>query len=229
MSDLEKKVLDQIERRRLAPRPYVYFLAKRSVFWTLAALSIILGAVSVAVLIFAGTDYFATGGRGLDDMPLDDVFEYLPVVWLGILSMFVASAYYALRQTRRGYSYNAVSLFCVALTISILLGCLLHMADAGRRTHAFLLRRLPIYEALTRPMDKSLADPDKGWLAGTSLGFDGKSTLTIKDFNGRTWTVDVSNAKVILDGPLGSQEDVSIKGQRTGPATFSAQSIEDWD
>ena len=229
MSDLEKRVLEQIESRGLAPRPYVYFLAKRSVFWTLAALSIILGAVSVAVLIYAATDYFATGGRGFDEMPLDDVFEYLPFVWLGVLGFFVASAYYTLRKTRRGYRYNALTLFCAALTISILLGCLLHLADAGRRTHEFLVRRFSIYEILTRSTDKALADPDKGWLAGTALEYDGKSILIIKDFNGRTWTVDVTDAKVTLDEPLGSQEDVSIKGRRTSPTTFSAQSIEDWD
>ncbi len=229
MNDLGQKVLEQIESRGLVPRPYAYFLAKRWLFWTLAAASIILGAVSVAVLIYAGTDYFATGGRGFDDMPLDDVFEYLPFVWICTLAFFVASSYYTLRQTPRGYRFNTLSLLSVALTLSILLGCLLHMANAGRRTHEFLVRHFPVYEVLTRSADKALADPDKGWLAGTALRFDGKSILTIKDFNGATWTVDVTDAKVTLDEPLGSQEDVSIKGHRTGPATFKAKTIEDWD
>jgi hypothetical protein len=51
----------------------------------------------------------------------------------------------------------------------------------------------------------------------------------MRDFAGRIWTVDVKGAKVTLDQPLGSDEDVSIKGERTGPSTFRAHSIEDWD
>ena len=45
MSDLERTVLGgDRQARKLAPRPYGYFLARRSVFWTLAGLSVLLGA-----------------------------------------------------------------------------------------------------------------------------------------------------------------------------------------
>ncbi len=229
MSELEKKVLEQIEQRGLAPRPYAYFLAKRSVLWTLAAVSILLGAVSVAVLIYAMTDYATTGGAGFDELPLDDALAILPFVWLTTLGVFIASAILAVRQTPRGYRYNALSLVAIALTLSVLLGCVLHRAGAGQRAHAFLAAHFPLYEGLTSPMDKALADPDKGWLAGPAQSFDGKSTLTMKDFSGRTWTVDVTGAKVTLDEPLGSEQDVSIKGVRTGPSAFRAETIEDWD
>lgn len=229
MSELEKKVLEQIEKRGLAPRSYAYFLAKRSVFWTLAAVSMVLGAISVAVLIYAVTDYATTGGTGFDELPLEDVLAFLPPIWLATLGIFVASAFYSLRQTPRGYRFNALSLAGAALAISIALGSILHFAGAGRRTHDYLSSRFPMYDRLTRPMDKSLADPGKGWLAGPALSFDGKSTLVMKDFSGREWTVDVTGAKITLDEPLGSQEDVSIKGERTGPSAFRAHSIEDWD
>lgn len=221
--------MEQIEARGLAPRPYAYYLAKHSVFWTLASLSVFFGAISVAVMIYAGTDYFITGGRNFDDMPLDDVFQVLPWIWFATFAFFAASAYYTLRQTPRGYRFNALSLACATLALSIALGDLLHLAGAGQRTHEFLSGRFPSYERLTRVTDKNLANPDKGWLAGTAMSFDGKSTLTIKDFNDETWTVDVGGAKVTLDEPLGSKEDVSINGVRTGPKTFRAQSIKDWD
>ncbi len=229
MSELEKRVLEEIGKRGLAPRPYSYFLAKRSVFWTLAVLSIVLGAVSVAVLIFAVTDFVQTGGRGFDEMPFDDISQVLPLIWLATVAVCTVSASLALRQTPRGYRIRMVSFAAGVLALSVGLGALLHHAGAGERTHNFLSARLPAYERLTRMADKALADPDKGWLAGPAVSFDGKSTLTIKDFKGQTWTVDVQGAKVSLDEPLGSEEDVSIKGVRTGPSTFRAQSIGDWD
>jgi hypothetical protein len=229
VNELDKRVLEQIKERGLSPRPYAYFFAKRSVFWTLAAVSILLGAVSVAALIFAAGDYLSTGGRGFDEMPLDDVFKYLPLIWTGLLALFVASAYFTVRQTPRAYRVSPLSHLTSVLVLSAALGGLLHMAGAGRRAHEFLVSHLPSYERVTRPADKAAANPDKGWLAGTALTFDGKSSLTLRDFKGETWTVDTAGAKLSLDEPLGSEEDISIKGTRTGADTFKATSIEDWD
>lgn len=229
MSGLERRVLEEIEKRGLAPRSYAYFLAKRSVFLTLAAVALVLGAVSTAVLIYAVSDYLTTGGAGIDEMPLDDFLLALPPVWLVSLGVFVASAYYSLRQMPRGYRYETLSLLGAVLALSVTLGALLYAAGAGQRVHQMLASHIPLYDRLTRPMDKTLADPDKGWLAGTATGFDGKSTLTVRDFTGINWTVDVQGARIKLDEPLGSEEDLSIKGVRTGPAAFRATSIRDWD
>ena len=81
VTDLERRVLEEIDRRGIAPRPYAYFLAKRSVFWALAGLSVLLGAISVAVAIYGVWDLVAAGGKNFDEMPFDDLFETLPFVW----------------------------------------------------------------------------------------------------------------------------------------------------
>lgn len=229
MTDLEKRILDEIEKRKLAPRPYAYFLAKRSVVWTLAVLSIVLGALSAAVLIFAVQDYFATGGRGFDDMPLDDVFEYLPIVWLATLATFLASAYFALRQTPGGYRFRTTHVLAGVLAVCALLGILLHAADTGRHVHNYLARSFPLYERVARSAIKTAPQTGRGELTGTVVSFDGKSSLVVKDFAGGLWTVDVSHAQVTLDDPLGHEDDVEIHGRRTGAATFEAQTIKDWD
>lgn len=229
MTDFDKKVLEEIEKRGLTPRPYAYFLAKRSVFWTLAGLSLVLGAISVAVLIFAAQDYLTTGGRGFDEMPLDDVFAYLPFVWLATLTTFLASAYFALRQTPGAYRYRTGSMLAAVLAICIVLGGLMHAADAGRHTHNFLAQTFPLYESMTRSPQKTAPQPDAGVLTGAVMSFDGKSSLMVKDFTGQVWTVDVAGAKITLDEPLGSEEDIEIHGRRTGPNTFQAQSVKDWD
>lgn len=229
MNDLDKKVLESIAQRGLKPRPVAFFLAKRWVFWTLAAVSLVLGAISVAALIFAVTDFRATGGRGFDEMPLDDVFEVLPYVWLACLGLFAASTYYGVRQTRRGYRFSGSHIIGATLLANVALGYGLHLAGAGQAAHEFLKSHLPAYAALTTPGEQGWGTPDQGYLAGRVVHFDGRHTLTIQAFDGHEWTVETDGAKVTLDEPFGSREDVAIRGEKTGLAAFRARSIRDWD
>jgi len=229
VSELDKKVLEAIERRRLAPRPPIFFLAKRSVFWVLAAVSLAVGAIAVAVIIYGVTDQFATGGRGFEEMPLDDIFEYLPLAWFAIAALFLASAVFGLKHTRRGYRYPTAVVFGAAMVASVVLGGLLYAANIGWHVHEFLESISPAYERLTESADDEWDQPDEGRLAGRVVGYDGKSTVTLQDFDGVTWTVSVEGATLNLDEPLGSDEDVAILGERTGPTTFKAHSIGEWD
>ena len=229
MTDFEKKILETINERGLAPRPYLFFLAKRSVVWTLAVVSIVLGAISVAVLIFATEDYLATGGRGFDELPLDDVFEYLPYVWLATLAALMLSAYYAVRLTPGGYRYQAWQLILAVLALCGILGVGLHVAGTGKHVHDYLTAQFPIYDRLTQRREKLSPQPDTGVLTGSVVSVDGTTAMIIKDFTGSTWSVDIKGARVEMDDPLAADEDVEIHGSRTGPATFRADTIGDWD
>jgi hypothetical protein len=229
MTDLDKKVLSEIERRRLKPLPAAFFLARRSVFWTLAVVALVLGALSVAVTIYAVVDFVATGGRGFDAMPLDDVFEHLPFVWLAALAVFVASAVSSFRRTRRGYRYPTAAVTLVVLVASLAFGSLLYVLNVGPGLHEFLRARSPTYEWLSSSADDEWDDPDAGRLAGRVIGYDGKGTLTLQDFDDKVWRIAVEGATLSLDEPLGSDEDVAILGERTGPDTFKARAIGEWD
>ncbi len=41
--------------------------------------------------------------------------------------------------------------------------------------------------------------------------------------------VDVGGAEVVLEEPLEDEEEIAIRGVRTGPAEFRATHIEEWD
>ncbi len=228
MTELHKKVLEEIGKRQLAPRPYAYFLAKRSVFWAFAVLSVALGALSIAVIIFAVHDLMTTGGRGFDEMPLDDVLAYMPYVWIISLGAFVASAAYSIRRTRRGYRFGTAKLTFAALGASLVLGVLLYSAGAGSATHAFLTRNLPIYDQLTRGSESRRNAPNAGFLAGRVVAVDSRDRITVLDFDGQTWIVDLTGAEIQV-GNLLTDEDVAVEGRRTGAAEFRGRLIRDWD
>ena len=175
MTDLERKVLEAIDKRGIVPRPYTYFLAKRSVFWALAGLSVLFGAISVAVAIYGVWDLVATGGKNFDEMPFDDVFETLPFVWTAVFALFVASAYFGLRRTPRNYRYRASHVVAFAIAASVALGSLLAVFEVGKLTHQWLLRTVPAYERLVFSREDIWREPDKGYLGGRIVSIDGTS------------------------------------------------------
>jgi hypothetical protein len=227
--ELDRKVLDEIERRKLAPRPPLYFLAKRSVFWTFAALSVVLGAVSIAVIIYRVSDQLVTGGRGFDEMPFDDIAELLPGVWAASFVLFMASAVLAISHTKRGYRHRRLNVVGVAAAASILLGLFLYVLDVGPIAHSFLASRFPAYRDFTYIPYDEWQRPDQGFLGGEVLAEDTGQSLRIRDFDGREWDIDISTAEIAVADPLIEEGDIAIRGERTGPSTFKAEFIDAFD
>ena len=229
MTELENKVLEAIEQQGLVPRPYFVFFAKRSVFWSLTVLSIILGALSVAVLLFAISDYYATGWRTFDNLPLDDLILSIPAFWLVSMPLFMASAYYGLRHTRRGYRFRPAAIIGLCLAASIGLGVLFHFFETGRLVNDLLAANIASYREQTDvPFDK-WSRPDVGFLGGTVENVDGTKSLRLKDFHDKEWLVDISGAVITLDNAIGDEGDIAIRGVRTGPSEFRAETIQAFD
>jgi hypothetical protein len=229
VTELQRKVLEAIEAQHLAPRPYYVFLARRSVFWLLTVLSIMLGALGVAVLLFAVSDYYASGWRTFDNLPLDDVIMSIPVLWLALMPFFIASAYFGLRNTRRGYRFRPAQIIGLCLAASIGLGVMFHVFEAGRVVNGFLASNFTYYREQTDVPFDQWSRPDEGFLGGTVKSVDGKTSLRLRDFHDNEWAVDISGAAVTLDNAIEDEGDIAIRGVRTGPASFRAETIEAFD
>ena len=187
MTELEKRILDAIAAQKLAPTPAYVFLAKRSVFWALAAVSILLGALSFAIALFVVSDYFATGWRVLDNIHFNEALASIPVLWLILLGLFTASAAYGLRRTRRGYRLRASRIAGLSLAASLAIGGLLHAADAARSLHEYLSENFPAYRALTYVPFDEWSRPDEGYLGGLVMAEAGQGAIRLLDFQDKIW------------------------------------------
>ncbi len=228
MRNLDEDVLVRINELGLKPRPYILFLGRSVVFWSLAGLSVLLGALSFAVTMFAVIDYASTAGRGLDEMPFDDVATALPVIW-GLCSLvFAVSAWLGVSRTRRGYRYRPLLVVASAMAISIGLGAVLYGLNAGRKLHETIATNFPAYERYTAIPYEEWSRPDLGFLGGQALSIDG-SLLSLQAFDGTLWSVDMAGAVISTDGTPVKEGDVAIRGTRTGPTRFKATSIAPFD
>jgi hypothetical protein len=229
MTDLEKKVLDAIAARKVTPRPAYVFLAKRSVSWALAAVAILMGAISFALLLFVVTDYYMTGLRQVDNMPLDEFLPVVPLLWLSCLILFLIGASYGLRHTARGYRHTVTGLLAMSLAASLGLGAILHVSGSGHWLHETLEEQFPSYQRLTHVPFEEWSRPDAGRLGGTVVAVNEGRSLTLLDFKDVTWIVDISGADIRLDKPFLEEGDIAITGTRTGPAAFRAATVAEFD
>ena len=227
--ELDKRILDTLEKRNLAPRPYYMFMAKRSVFWTLAAVSIMFGAISSAVLLFVVSDYYATDWRMLDNLPLDGLILSIPVLWLLSMPLLLASAYFGLRHTRRGYRFHWGKVVVICLAASIGLGEVLHLFNAGQRINDFLVEHVDWYKQQADVPFDIWSRPEQGYLGGRADLFFSESKLRLVDFNLNIWTVDIAGARIDLDQSILAEGDVAIRGEVVGPMQFRADTIGSFD
>ncbi len=229
MTDLEKKILETIAAQKLAPKPAYQFLAKRSVFWALAIISILLGAINFAMIQFVVSDYFATGWRVLDNIHYNETLIGLPVLWLMMAGLFAVSAVYGLRHTKRGYRISSSRLAGVSILASVLLGAVLHATDAGRSLHMYLANNFAAYRTSTYVPFDEWSRPEQGHLGGTVIKDLGNGKIQLKDFTDKVWTVDVSAARIVLDNTLLEEGDIAVVGAQTGPDTFRALTVSEFD
>lgn len=145
---LPQHIIQEIEKRGLKPRPRFYFLLKRSVFWSLAGISIFLGAIAVAVALFVFLDNDGVGTAALLETPLEVILQSIPFVWLFTLVLFTTSAYVGLRNTKTGYRYKTVKAVTLVIVLSICFGILLSILDFGQVVHKYLLNHTSFYDSL---------------------------------------------------------------------------------
>jgi tryptophan-rich sensory protein len=228
MDNFEDKVLREIERRNLKPRPFLYFLGRRSVFWTLAAVSLILGSIAAATSLFLALDQYYNSGRELDEMPFDNIAAFAPFIWLGLFAVFGVSAQRSFAATRDGYRYRPSRVIAFAFALSAAFGALLYTLDAGGAAHRFLGTRYRAYaEYTTIPYDH-WSRPDEGFLGGEALR-ESPNEITIRDFHGVEWTIDISAAQSMLEKPAMEEGDIAVRGHVTGDHKFKATVVVPFD
>jgi glucan phosphoethanolaminetransferase (alkaline phosphatase superfamily) len=153
MDNFSQQVVAEIEARGVAPKPRWHFLLRRSVFWTLAVLSILSGAIALSVADYIFFDNEGFSAASLLESPLEGIIQTVPFVWLIAFALFIASAYLSLRRTRTGYRHRTALAVGGAIVVTVLLSLVLNMVDFGQAVHYFLLNHTSFYNALIQSND----------------------------------------------------------------------------
>ncbi|NTU52456.1 MAG: hypothetical protein HGA97_01890 [Chlorobiaceae bacterium] len=229
------RIIDEIEKRNVVPLPRWHFILKRAVFWLLAAIAVITGAIALAtaIYVFFDNDYI-NDHAGIEKLfaerPLVEVIvQSIPYIWLIALTLFTITAFYGFRHTRKGYRYPTLRVIAGLLFLSTLLCGIMNAFDTGRLIHRFLIENVKGYGRLVYTNEVLWAQMEKGLLGGKVVKYSVRDRLVvIRDYRGTLWEVDISCAELHHGLLIKVGKYLKITGIKTGARTFRAMTIRPW-
>lgn len=192
--NIKESVLDRIEAADIRPRSKWFWRCRSSLVWVLWGLSIVLGALSVAILIFASAHVRFSLFEATHSSRLALALEIMPYAWVGVFGLMLGFAYFNFRHTDRGYRYPLVHIILSSIGFSVVGGVLLHVAGLGYQLDMSLGRMSDMYKSQEEIAISLWQRPKEGRLVGKLLkGSVGQTKVTYKDIDGTTWLIQTTD------------------------------------
>jgi hypothetical protein len=198
----------------LTPLPRLYFEIQEYALWGLWGLSVILGALSVAVLYFIAIHTNYSFYAIVNDNFLTFVFEYLPYAWLIVFATLLGIAYINFSYTRHGYRYPIKRVVLSSLGLSVVGGLALHVFGAGFYVDRELGKMSVNYDSQEELEMKMWQNAKEGRLVGA---FDSRlagapNIVRFEDVKGALWLMNTLELDRKDIGELLSRESVKVIG-----------------
>lgn len=224
---LTNKILERIDTDHLSPLPRWRFLLLRAAVWLLAALSVIVGSIAVAAMLFLFIDHHQHGFWSAEH-ELSELLLMAPFLWVAVFLLFIAIARVSVRHTKHGYRYSLRTLLLVSVLLSISFGVLLNFVGVGKITHEFFNDNA-VYSFATYDSKDAWSRPAIGRLAGVVISIQGNDNFFIRDFTGHTWQVYLASSTIDSFAPEVRSTVRMLGSLESSAGVFIANSVVEWE
>lgn len=226
MSKLVTKTLERIKKEHIKPLPHWKILLRRSVLWTLIIMSILIGGFvfSFVLLHLTETDWDLAPRLG-HGIPKFVLFS-LPYFWLLSMSAILILIYFEFRKTNHGYRYPLILIGSGIISISLLLGTIIHFSGINSSLEDHF-RKFSPYEKIMLVREQLWMNPEQGVLTGMIKEISLPTSFVLIDLNRQIWIVDVQLIEKDLSF-LEEKIEVKILGEKTAEQQFQAEEIRPW-
>ena len=210
----QSKVMERIEGEHICPRPRSFYTQKEAVVWGLWGLSIIVGALSVAVMAFTLMHNQYALYEATHENFTTFLMEVLPYVWIAVFLLMAGVAVYNLRHTKHGYRYSISQILLSSVVLSVAGGGVLHFLGFGYLVDQALGQQMSGYPSQEKFEKKLWQNPKEGRLLGRVTNpIQPPSTLAqFIDVNGLRWKIDISELSEAERTLLFNQANVKMVG-----------------
>ncbi len=229
MPDISQKVLEQIDKEHIQPKPRWQFLLNAWVIRVLLILSILLGSLACAVFLFYVYDfdwevYYDFSNRWI--FLLMDI----PYLWIIFTLLFIGSAYYHFKHTQRGYRWGFSVTIMASLALSFIGGVVVYsFTDLPETLEDLAVQNVPFYEQVMVTKENRWLRPEIGLLNGMIEEVQGQAEagFRLRDMHNKLWYINITEVKP-PHPPLINGIRIRLEGHQTGPDRFRAFRILPW-
>lgn len=224
MNNLSKKIWQKIQQEHIKPINKKIFYLKRGVLWLIGILSLILGALTTAIIIFMIKNIDFDIAHRFSQSKAGFTFLALPYFWLLLLIIFSLAVYYNYRHTKYGYRLKLGFIILIFILSNLILGLGAYALDWGHKLEDTISKNFPFYQKIDT-QNYLWHATEKGLLAGTIISFQ-ENNLTISDYQNKTWQLILKDNNLATG--LKSGEKIKIIGEQTGESEFLVEEIRPW-
>jgi len=219
------KLIAEIREKKIEPKPRWRFLLKNYTFYTVGVLSLLIGSLAMAVMIYLAKFNDLSIHTQIEKTFLEFLLLNLPYFWLLFLAFFIFIIYYNLKHTSKGYRYSPFLLVAVSVILSIILGVIFFFAGFGEKIDDVLGRRAPFYgHVLNRQVD-FWSQPDEGRLAGIIVDSNQKGFFILLDRDLKEWKIVFSSKISYNPNLLTNHQPIRLFGYLLEKDEFMVEKI----
>jgi hypothetical protein len=226
-------ILARISAEQVVPTPRYAFLLREYTLWSLWVLSIVLGALAVAVTVYDALSMTYALYEATHDNVWTFLVSVVPYVWLAVFAIMTVAAVRGLRATKRGYRYSTWFIITSSVVCSVLGSMLFHTLGFGFWLDNILGRQIDQYMSMEKMELGMWQAPSQGRLIGALVSPAGlnpadESAFLFKDSDGQVWTIASDELNERDRMLLLSSNRVRLLGTTTDATTFHVCGVFPW-
>lgn len=192
--DLKKSVIEKIDAENVCPRSRMFFVCKETLVWIFWGLSVVVGALAVAVSLFVISHKQYSLYEATHENFLTFFIGALPYIWIVLFLITALLAVTNLRHTKRGYRFEVWKVIVSSIVVSLAGGAVLHLFGFGYAIDHKLGEGMRMYMSQEKQEMKLWQAPTDGRLIGRQVlsTLAPTSTVVFEDSKGARWNLNVS-------------------------------------
>ena len=219
---IKDTIINKLHQSEVEPRTKWYFAAKNIVFWVLFVFSVLIGGMAMSIVFHLS---LMNPVHELSDVSWwHRLIMFVPVFWLGLLSVFVISAFFNVTHTKIGYKYNHYLIVVISILASFVLGFVFMLGGINKIIEQKTFDHVPGYRQLQVQQYHGWMNPEAGRLIGVVETRSGE-VIELRAVDRSLWSVGGDPAVVAIIQP-GMR--LKIFGRMSGDHMFDAQIISPW-
>ena len=223
--DFDKNLLKKIHDDHLLFKPRWKFLLKEYTIWIFSVILIAIGGLAISVIIYLIRNSDWDVYSSISGNIIFFIFLILPYVWIILLILFIASAQYYIKHTKKGYKHRVWIIVIGTVAISMVLGIVLYKFEFAEIIDEAMLERIPYYGQFSGHPVGRWQHPETGILAGEITDFDESDIFELNDIKGNPWKVSGKNSADIKIPFFVIGLRIRLIGRQTGDNNFHADRI----